>query len=96
MMVAVLTIGLFAFLLVGVPVALALGMAAAASLLVSGLPFTPTILSMRTQFGLQNFILLRKKFIGCFVSNKFCERRQGERQCFLSFKGLDPVHISRK
>ena len=58
MMVAVLTIGLFAFLLVGVPVALALGMAAAASLLVSGLPFTPTILSMRTQFGLQNFILL--------------------------------------
>ncbi|MCA3179123.1 MAG: TRAP transporter large permease [Burkholderiaceae bacterium] len=58
MMVAVLTIGLFVFLLVGVPVALALGMAAAASLLVSGLPFTPTILSMRTQFGLQNFILL--------------------------------------
>jgi tripartite ATP-independent transporter DctM subunit len=58
MMVAVLTIGLFVFLLVGVPVALALGMSAAASLLVSGLPFQPTILSMRAQFGLQNFVLL--------------------------------------
>jgi len=58
MMVAVLTLGLAFLLLVGVPVALALGMSALASLLASGLPFQPSILSMRTQFGLQNFVLL--------------------------------------
>lgn len=58
MMVAMLTLGLFLFLLVGVPVALALGMSAAAALLSSGMPFHPTILSMRAQFGLQNFVLL--------------------------------------
>jgi len=58
MMVAVLTVGLFVFLLIGVPVALALGMSAAAALFWSGMPFHPTILSMRAQFGLQNFVLL--------------------------------------
>jgi tripartite ATP-independent transporter DctM subunit len=58
MMVAVLTLGLAVFLLLGVPVAFALGMSAVASLLASGLPFQASILSMRTQFGLQNFVLL--------------------------------------
>ncbi len=58
MMVAVLVVGLAALLLIGVPIALALGMSAAAALVVSGLPFQASILSMRSQFGLQNFVLL--------------------------------------
>ena len=58
MMVAVLTLSLAVFLLVGVPVAFALGLSALASLLASNMPFAPSILSMRSQFGLQNFVLL--------------------------------------
>jgi tripartite ATP-independent transporter DctM subunit len=58
MMVAVLTLSLAVLLLVGVPVAFALGLSAFASLLASNMPFSPSILSMRSQFGLQNFVLL--------------------------------------
>jgi tripartite ATP-independent transporter DctM subunit len=57
-MILMLTLGLVVFLLMGLPVALALGLSALGAILIGGMPFTFTILSQKMQFALQNYILL--------------------------------------
>jgi tripartite ATP-independent transporter DctM subunit len=57
-MIFVLTFGMVALLLVGMPVALALGLSSLGALLLGGGAFQPSILSTKMQFGLQNFVLV--------------------------------------
>jgi tripartite ATP-independent transporter DctM subunit len=57
-MIIALTLGLVVLLLVGMPVALALGVSALGALLMGGATFQPSILSTKMQFGLQNFVLV--------------------------------------
>ena len=57
-MIFALTFGLLALLLVGLPVALALGLSALGALLIGDAVFVPSILSTKMQFGLQNFVLI--------------------------------------
>ena len=57
-MIFVLTLGMLVLLLAGMPVAMAMALSSVAALLVSGMPFNPTILSTKMQFGLQNFVLV--------------------------------------
>ena len=53
-----LTLGLVVFLMMGLPVAMALGLSAVGASLLSGAPFQFTILSQKMQFALQNYVLL--------------------------------------
>jgi tripartite ATP-independent transporter DctM subunit len=53
-----LTLGLVVFLMMGLPVALALGLSALGATLFGGMPLQFTILSQKMQFALQNYILL--------------------------------------
>lgn len=53
-----LTLGLVVFLMMGLPVAMALGLSAVGATLLSGAPFQFTILSQKMQFALQNYVLL--------------------------------------
>ena len=57
-MIFALTFGMVALLLIGMPVALALGLSSLWALLVSGAAFQPSLLSTKMQFGLQNFVLV--------------------------------------
>ena len=57
-MIFALTFGMVVLLLIGMPVALALGLSSLWALLVSGAAFQPSILSTKMQFGLQNFVLV--------------------------------------
>jgi tripartite ATP-independent transporter DctM subunit len=57
-MIIALTFGMIALLLTGLPVALALGLSALGALLIGDAAFQPSILSMKMQFGLQNFVLI--------------------------------------
>jgi tripartite ATP-independent transporter DctM subunit len=57
-MIFALTFGMVALLLVGMPVALALGLSSLGALLLGGAAFQPSILSTKMQFGLQNFVLV--------------------------------------
>jgi tripartite ATP-independent transporter DctM subunit len=57
-MIFALVLGLVALLLMGLPVAMALGLSALGALLVGDGAFQPSILSTKMQFGLQNFILV--------------------------------------
>jgi len=57
-MIFALTFGMVALLLIGMPVALAMGLSSLAALLVGGGAFQPSILSTKMQFGLQNFVLI--------------------------------------
>ena len=53
-----LTLGLVVFLMMGLPVALALGLSALGATILGGMPLQFTILSQKMQFALQNYILL--------------------------------------
>jgi tripartite ATP-independent transporter DctM subunit len=53
-----LTLGLVVFLMMGLPVALALGLSALGATIIGGTPLQFTILSQKMQFALQNYILL--------------------------------------
>ncbi len=53
-----LTLGLVVFLVMGLPVALALGLSALGATLIGGMPLPFTILSQKMQFALQNYVLL--------------------------------------
>ena len=53
-----LTLGLVVFLVMGLPVALALGLSALGATLLGGMPLPFTILSQKMQFALQNYVLL--------------------------------------
>lgn len=57
-MIFALTFGMLALLLLGLPVALALGLSALGALLIGDTAFVPSILSTKMQFGLQNFVLI--------------------------------------
>lgn len=57
-MILVLTLGLVVLLLMGLPVAGALGLSALTAALIGGAPFSATILAQKMQFSLQNFVLL--------------------------------------
>lgn len=57
-MIFALTFGLLALLLLGLPVALGLGLSALGALLFGDAVFVPSILSTKMQFGLQNFVLI--------------------------------------
>lgn len=57
-MIFALTFGMVALLLIGLPVALALGLSSLGALLIGGAAFQPSILSTKMQFGLQNFVLV--------------------------------------
>ena len=57
-MILMLTLGLVVFLMMGLPVAMALGLSAVGATLLSGAPFQFTILSQKMQFALQNYVLL--------------------------------------
>ena len=57
-MILMLTLGLVVFLMMGLPVAMALGLSAVGASLLSGAPFQFTILSQKMQFALQNYVLL--------------------------------------
>jgi tripartite ATP-independent transporter DctM subunit len=56
--ILMLTLGLVAFLMMGLPVALALGLSALGAAILGGTPLQFTILSQKMQFALQNYILL--------------------------------------
>jgi tripartite ATP-independent transporter DctM subunit len=56
--ILMLTLGLVAFLMMGLPVALALGLSALGAVILGGTPLQFTILSQKMQFALQNYILL--------------------------------------
>ena len=53
-----LTLGLVVFLMMGLPVALALSLSALGATILGGMPLQFTILSQKMQFALQNYILL--------------------------------------
>ena len=53
-----LTLGLVVFLMMGLPVALALSLSALGATILGGMPLPFTILSQKMQFALQNYILL--------------------------------------
>ena len=57
-MILMLTLGLVVFLMMGLPVALALGLSALGATIIGGTPLQFTILSQKMQFALQNYILL--------------------------------------
>jgi tripartite ATP-independent transporter DctM subunit len=57
-MILMLTLGLAVFLIMGIPVALALGLSALGASLLGGGVFQPTILAQKMQFSLQNYVLL--------------------------------------
>ncbi len=57
-MILMLTLGLVVLLLMGLPVAGALGLSALGAALMGGAPFSATILAQKMQFSLQNFVLL--------------------------------------
>ena len=57
-MILMLTLGLVVFLMMGLPVALALGLSALGATILGGMPLQFTILSQKMQFALQNYILL--------------------------------------
>ena len=57
-MILMLTLGLVVFLMMGLPVALALGLSALGATIIGGMPLQFTILSQKMQFALQNYILL--------------------------------------
>jgi tripartite ATP-independent transporter DctM subunit len=56
--ILMLTLGLVVFLMMGLPVALALGLSALGATIIGGTPLQFTILSQKMQFALQNYILL--------------------------------------
>jgi len=59
MMILVLTLGLIVFMLIGLPVAMALALSALGALLAGdGMVFQFSVLSQKMQFGLQNFLLI--------------------------------------
>ncbi len=57
-MIFILTIGLMLLLLLGLPVAMALGLSSVVAALYSGSIFQFSMISQKMQFGLQNFILI--------------------------------------
>ena len=57
-MILMLTAGLMALFLLGMPIAIALGLSSMAALLVGDGSFNSAVLSMKMQFGLQNFLLV--------------------------------------
>ena len=57
-MIYMLTFGLIALLMIGMPVAFALGISALLSVFTGGAPLHVTILSQKMLFGLQNFLLV--------------------------------------
>ena len=57
-MILMLTLGLVVFLMMGLPVALALSLSALGATILGGMPLQFTILSQKMQFALQNYILL--------------------------------------
>jgi tripartite ATP-independent transporter DctM subunit len=57
-MIYILTLGLILFMLIGIPVAMAVSLSSLGALLSGEMTFQYSVLSQKMQFGLQNFILI--------------------------------------